>query len=477
MAETQSTPAPSPDTGRWSDVFKGRLGIYALVLNMGTILFGTSNFVVIAIMPTIASDIGGLRYYAWTFALFSVGSMVGAAGTGPMRQAFGHRLTYVGGGILFVAGLVGAGLAPNMELVVFWRLVQGVGGGAINSQAYALIAQMFPENLRGRALGLISTAWGVATLMGPAFGGFFAEFGNWRGAFWTLAGFGVVFTLLAWCYVPASESKGGLADFPVTRLALLGGSVLGLSLTSQIDDNLIRLLLVIGSVAGAAIAFRRDARAEHSLFPRKVLVLNSELGAAFWIIMLGSMTMVGSNLFVTLYLQVLHGVTPLVASLIYAIYSITWSTVAVLVASWTGRLESSAIAGGLVIMMSGLMGIAFIVATGPVVAIACLLGLVGVGMGFINNPVIQRAIAAAPPAERAGTGSSVAAIRTLGYSFGAALGGLVAAVAGLTNDAAPEILAPAMEWVYLVGTAFPMIGLLVAIPLLVHGHRRMTGDG
>ena len=71
----------------------------------------------------------------------------------------------------------------------------------------------------------------------------------------------------------------------------------------------------------------------------------------------------------------------------------------------------------------------------------------------------------------------MAAIRTLGYSFGAALGGLVAAVAGLTNDAAPEILAPAMEWVYLVGTAFPMIGLLVAIPLLVHGHRRMTGDG
>lgn len=481
MAATQPSPArppgQTPETGRWSDIFKGRLGLYALVLNLGTVLFGTSTFVVISIMPSIAADIGGLRYYAWTFALFSVGSLIGAASTGPLRKAYGHRLTYTGGGLIFVAGLIGAAMAPNMEVVVFWRLVQGVGGGAINSQAYALIAQMFPEHLRGRALSLISTAWGVATLFGPAFGGLFAEFGNWRGAFWTLAALSMVFTLLAWRFVPASENKGKLADFPVTRLGLLAGSVLGLSLTSQIDSNPARALLVILSIIGATVAFRRDARAEHPLFPRKAMVINSEMGAAFWIILFSSMTIITTNLFVTLYLQVLHGVTPLFASFIYAIYSMTWTIVAFIVATWSGRRESMAIVFGLLIMAIGLAGVAFTVSPGPVLAIACLLGLIGVGMGLVNNPLIQRAIATAPPEERAGTGSSVAAVRTLGHSFGAALGGLVAAAAGLTDDAAPEILAPAMEWVYTLGIVFPAIGLAITIPLLVHGHRRMRTRG
>ena len=65
-----------------------------------------------------------------------------------------------------------------MEFLVGSRLVQGVGGGAIASQAYALIAHMYPERLRGRALSLMSTSWGVAVLLGPAFGGTFAELGN-----------------------------------------------------------------------------------------------------------------------------------------------------------------------------------------------------------------------------------------------------------------------------------------------------------
>ena len=82
MNSSPSTGSAGPhtnDTGRWADIFRGRLGLYTLALNLGTILFAISNFVVVAIMPTAAADIGGLRYYAWTFALFSVGSVIGAA--------------------------------------------------------------------------------------------------------------------------------------------------------------------------------------------------------------------------------------------------------------------------------------------------------------------------------------------------------------------------------------------------------------
>lgn len=476
MSQTPATPHEVSDVGRWSDVLTGRLGVYTLVLNLGMMLFATTNFVVIAIMPTVAADIGGLRFYSWVFALFSVGSVIGAAGIGPFYEAFGHRNAYAGAGVVFVVGLVGAALAPNTEVLVVWRLIQGVGGGAIASQGYALIAEMFPEHLRGRALGLVSTTWGVATALGPTFGGIYAEFGLWRSAFATLAALAVVFAWLAWRVVPQAAHGGRLANFPIARLALLGSSVLGLSMTSQLDDNRARAAFLIVGLALAAIAFRRDAKAERSLFPRKAMIVNSELGAAYWIMIMATNTMIFTNLYVTLYLQALHGVTPLIAAFIYVIYSVTWSGAAFIAAHLSGNRESASIIFGLFLMLVGVAGIAWSVTAGPVWVIAVFLGVVGAGMGFINNPLIQRAIAAAPPDERARTGSSGQAVRNLGYSFGAALAGMVAAVAGLTDTASPEILGSAMTWVYGVGGAFPTIGLLLTVFLIVHGLRRVRAQ-
>ena len=123
------------------------------------------------------------------------------------------------------------------------------------------------------------------------------------------------------------------------------------------------------------------------------------------------------------------------------------------------------------------MGIAMVVEQGPAVAIAGMLVVTGAGMGLINNPLIQRAIAAAPEDEQARTGSSVQTIRTVGQSFGAAIAGLVAAASGLGDDATPETLGPAMEWVHGVGATFPALALVVTIPLLVHGRRRSRAGG
>lgn len=470
MSDTQTTA-----TGHWRDIFTGRLGLYNLLLNLGTGLFAINQFVVSTIMPTVVADLGGVRYYAWAFALFAVGAIIGAASSGPARDAFGDRGAFVGASILLTAGLIGAALSNDMLVLIFWRLVQGLGGGALASQAYGLIAAMFPENLRGRVLSLLSVVWGVATLIGPGFGGIFAQYGNWRGAFAWLVPLGIATILLAWRYVPPSEAHGKLSRLPYVRLASLATSVLVLSLTSQVDTTPVRIGLIVVSAALAVLAFRRDARAERGIFPRQVVTITTEVGAAYWMMLLFAIVMTFVNVYAPLLLQRLHGVSPLMAGYLCAIPSFTWVFTAIAVATAEGAKQTVAIVVGIGAVLLGAVGLAFVVVSGPVWSIALFMGMIGFGVGAMNNPTIQRALQAVPDAEKHIAGTSVQTIRTLGISFGAAASGLIAVAAGLVADDTPrDVLANAMSWVYGINVLFGVLTVLALIPFLTGYRKRLA---
>ena len=213
----------------WAEIFTGRYGIYTFILNLGMLLFAINQFVVATVLPSVVADLGGLGYYSWAFSLFAVGAIIGAASAGPLSEAFGARNAYAGAGLVLGLGLAVSALATDMPTLVAGRLVQGIGGGAVASQAYGLIATIYPERLRSRVLTVVSTMWGGATVGGPAFGAVFAEAGSWRGAFWSLAPLTVVFALLAWRFVEGATARGGLSRMPYWRLALLALAVMHVS--------------------------------------------------------------------------------------------------------------------------------------------------------------------------------------------------------------------------------------------------------
>jgi MFS family permease len=470
-------PNPDPDSpsgspaGSWADILSGRLAAYTLVLTLGTILFGLNLFVVSAIMPSIVADIGGMQYYSWSFSLFSVGSVIGAASAGPVREALGDRTSYAGAGLIMVIGLAGAAIADNMLLLVFWRFVQGIGGGAIAAQSYGLVGSMYPEQLRGRVLSLISTAWGVATLFGPGFGGFFAEIGYWPGAFWSLGVLSLAITIAAWAVIRPTEGHGKLSAIPYQRLVLLAVSVLVLSLTTEVDANWLRGILIALSALTATFAFRLDSRAEKNMFPRRAMNIAGQMGMAYWILFLATLVIVFLGVYTTLYLQVLHGSTPLAAAYLSAIMSFAWTGSALVVASWRGTRELAAIIFGLVLLVIGTVGVALFVTSGPVLYLSISFFLIGFGTGFYNNPVIQRAIAGAGEHERHIAGAAVQTIRTVSLSFGAAMAGLIAAMAGLKTVPEPGVLAHAMNWVYSINIIFAVLALMVAVPLMISARR------
>ena len=463
---TPSDPSQAEEA-RWADIFSGRLGVLTFVIGLGMGLFAINQFVVATIMPTVVRDIGGVDYYTWAFSLFAIGAIIGSASANPLRQAFGVRQAYVGAGLLFGIGLTAAALAPDMPTLVAARLVQGIGGGAVASSGYGLIAIAYPLHLRSRVLGVVSTIWGTATVLGPGFGAAFAEPGLWRGAFLVLLPLILLFMVLAWRFVDGQRGDGRLSAIPYWRLALLAFAVLLMSATSLTEAAWLRVLLVIASIAFAILTFVIDTRAERNMFPRGATRVLTELGAIYWILFLGSIVLAIVNTYSTFYLQALHNVPPLVAGYLFAIQSFMWTVSALVVATLPRSLETTSIVSGLIFILAGTVAIALTVDSGPVFAIAIAIGLTGFGLGAINNPVIQRIIAIVPEAENHMAGTSVQTIRNIGISFGAASSGLVAAAAGLTEGASREIIGVAMQWVYGINAGIAVLTLAMVIPLLL----------
>jgi len=147
------------------------------MLNVGIGLHALDVFIISTVMPRVVQDLGGAKYYSWTTMLYMVASIIGAATGSPMKAKFGARRAYCLGSLLFLCGSVSCALSPAMFILLGARLVQGFGGGLIISLSMALVSELYPERLRKRILGLISSTWGVAALIGPAV----------EGSFWLVA--------------------------------------------------------------------------------------------------------------------------------------------------------------------------------------------------------------------------------------------------------------------------------------------------
>ena len=143
---TQRQDSQQSEISSWKKIFTGRLGIYTLVLNLAIALFGIDIFVISTIMPTIVADIGGAQFYSWTVMLYMVGSIIGSSSAGPVKELFGRRNGYVFAGLLFAIGNLGAFFAPDMVILLIWRLVQGLGGGLMISQSFGLRETCFQAN-------------------------------------------------------------------------------------------------------------------------------------------------------------------------------------------------------------------------------------------------------------------------------------------------------------------------------------------
>lgn len=464
MADNQGSAVPPDDRkADWVELLRGGRAVYSVLLNLGIALHALDVFIITTIMPAVVADIGGLSYYTWANMLYMVGSIAGAASGAYMHSRFGGRRGYVYGGIVLLIGTIGCSIPPDMTSLLVARTVKGIGGGMVMAQSMALVRELYEPRLRTRMLAVITTTWSVAAVIGPAFGGVFGEIGWWRGAFWATTPFVLMFLWMAWRRVPDTQATASTMRLPWRRLSLLTLGVLCVGVTSILEGAASMVIMLAVAVAMVWLTFRIDGASDHSLFPSRPMSFTLPVGTAYWIFFLISFTHSGLLIFTPLFLQVLHGMTPLYIGYLSLVFSFGWTAGSLVISGWSGRREHMGSVGGMVLTAACIGIMAAEMATGSLTLITVLIAIAGIGIGATNVVSTAWGMAVARPGEEHVTASSMPMIRSLGVAFGAAGAGLVANAAGLRAGTAPETVADVAVWVLGLTAVIPALAAIFAL--------------
>jgi MFS family permease len=455
-------------TGSWRELLGPKnLGASA-VLAGGVALYATNEFLTISLMPSAVADIGGQRLYAWVTTVYLVASVVAATTVNSVLKRLGPRWSYLLGLGVFGAGSVACAVAPNMEALLVGRTVQGMAGGLVAGLGYAVINTALPTSLWTRASALVSAMWGVGTLVGPAAGGLFAQFGSWRWAFGVLAILTAAVMVLVPIALPARRDASVEVvrmPIPVRSLILLGSAALAVSVAGVPHDARATAGLLLLGAALVAVFLYVDRRLPAAVLPPSVF----RSGPLKWIYLtLGALmaaTMV--DMYVPLFGQRLAHLTPVTAGFLGVGLAIGWTVAEIGSASLRSeRVIVRAVAVAPLVMAFGLALAALTMADdapfGLVAVWALALVITGVGVGIAWPHLSAWAMSCVDdPAEGPAAAAAINTVQLMCGAFGAGLAGVVVNMTD-SGDATPA------RWAFV---AFAVLAALAVVASTRSGSR------
>ncbi|MGO9977236.1 MAG: DHA2 family efflux MFS transporter permease subunit [Solirubrobacteraceae bacterium] len=438
------------------------------IVSVGLFMVVLDNLVVSVALPSIHRELGAsIQSLEWTVNAYVLSYaallLTGAA----LGDRFGRKRMFVAGIVLFTAASACAALAPTTDLLIAARAVQGVGAAIVTPLTLTLLADAFPPEQRGLALGVWSGISGVAVALGPLVGGAVIQASSWHWIFWINVPVGVMLAPIAARRLGESFGSSHHLDLPGLALASSGlfGVVFGLIRAQTIGwtatEVVLSLSLGIMLLAGFVV---NERRATHPMLPleffgRRSFAVTNVVSIAMYFGMFGSI------FFLSQFLQNVLGNTPLQAGIKLLVWTGATMVVSPLAGFFSERYGSRIfMVAGLALQAIALGWLATLASTDQSYAgmvIPFVLG--GSGMALVFAPSAN-AVLASVRTDQAGQASGATnAIRELGGVLGIAVLATVFTSHGsyLSPQAFVDGLVPAM-W---VGTGVLATGALIAAAL------------
>ena len=448
-------------------------GPILLSLMLSTSLVALDSTILATAVPAIVKDLGGFSQFPWLFSIYLLAQAVSTPIYGRLADVLGRKPVMMIGIGLFLLGSILCGFAWSMPALILFRVVQGLGAGAIQPIGITIAGDIYTLRERSVAQGYLASVWGISSVAGPALGGIFSDFISWRWIFFVNIPLSLIAAfLLSKNYKENVERGKQQIDFwgagllaGATTLLLLGLLEGGQAWAWNSGTS----FAVFGAAVVFAVAFvlvqKKVAQPILPLwvFSRGILVTTSLVSAGVGAIVLGLSS------YVPTFSQEVLGASALLAGFALAALTIGWP----IAAAQAGRLYLRIGFRG-----TGLIGGAFILAGSALtlllgessglweVALFCF--LIGIGMGLVAAPSLIAAQSSVGWSERGVvTGANLFA-RSIGSAVGVAVFGAIvnASLSAGETSPSPSELSGAMHVVFLtiLGVAIATVVAVAFLP-------------
>lgn len=431
MGESETRPA-TRDTAQRPGTDRRGAVVAALMLAMA--LTALDSTIVSTAVPQIVGDLGGFSVFSWLFSGYLLAVTVTLPVYGKLSDTFGRKPVLIAGTALFLLGSLLCGLAWNMAALIAFRIVQGLGGGALQGTVQTLAADLYPLEERPKIQARISTVWATSAVAGPALGGVLAAYADWRWIFLINLPLGAVALWLLARHLhepqrrtggprPRTDWAGALTVFACGG-ALLTAVVQGGVAWPWLSWPSITLLSTGLALVVALVVIER--RAAEPIIPawvwrrRTIAAVNLALGALGFV-------MVAPTVFLPTYAQSVLGLAPIAAGFVLSVWTLSWPVSAALSQHVYRRI------GFRNTSMLGIGAATLVLAAFPLLPYpgeawqpTLLMLLLGGALGLFQLPLIVGVQSTVGWAERGTTTASVLFCRQTGQTVGAAIFGAVA---------------------------------------------------
>ncbi|MEO5975325.1 MAG: MFS transporter, partial [Ilumatobacteraceae bacterium] len=261
--------------GETPPVTQRQLNLAVAGLILGLFLAGLDSSIVSVAMPTIAGSLGGFSKLAWVSTAYIVTTAMATPLLGKLSDIFGRRRLYLMSVVVFLGGSVLCGLAQNIDQLIAFRALQGIGGGGIGAITFAIIAELVVPRERGKYIGLFTSAFALSSVAGPLIGGWMVEQASWRWIFFVNIPIGGV-ALAITASVLHMQFHRIEAKVDVRGAILLSLSILGLFAVLEFGRSWgwtsVRVLsLLVATIVLLGLFVREERRAVEPMVPMRLL--------------------------------------------------------------------------------------------------------------------------------------------------------------------------------------------------------------
>lgn len=432
-------------------------------------------------MPRLVAELNGFELYAAVTTVYLLATTIVVPIVGKLSDLYGRKPFLLAGVLIFIGGSALCGAAHTMTQLVLFRGLQGIGGGFSQAMAFTTIADLFPPSRRGRVSGMLGGVFGLASVTGPAVGGFLTDGPGWRWCFYVNVPIGALaFAILLFGFPHLVKRR------KEHRIDWLGALTLVLSMvpillalewggrTYPWRSPMVLALSAFG-LAMFVLFLVVEMRAPEAIMPPR-LFRDRIIGNTAFAAMLIAVAMFGATLFIPLFIQSVIGasatrsgavLTPMMTTMVLA------SGYAGFYVTQKGKYKTMSVFG----LVCATVGLFMLSQAGTTSYTSVIIAMVILGIGLgVTLPIFSLVVQNAVPSSEAGVATAtIQFVRSLGGSLGAAIFGAV-----LTNRYAPglsageealarapkAVLAGALHDVFLVATIMVGMGIIATVRLV-----------